>query len=400
MKDRCFTVGPETVRMLELGHPWVIADRYTKRWPQAKPGEVVPLCDEQGKVLVTALLEPNANVVARVLGSGSMKLDRDWLRTKVVQAIQLRDQYVDLSETTAFRLINGEGDGLPGLTVDRYGDYLMVQLYAESWKPHLALLVQVLEKECQSKGIYEKRRPQKTRELESVSESKKYSRLLAGSACAERLKVQENGLDFLVELEEGLNTGLFLDQRANRRDLMGRVAGKTVLNLFAYTGAFSVAAACSGATKVTSVDASGYYLKWAEENFSINRQNPRRHEFIVDDCLKALRQLQGQNRQFDVILMDPPSFSTTKKSRFTTRGGTSDLVAAALPLLAAGGLIITSSNHQKIDVADYLKELRRGALAQRCDMRVVRVMGQPEDFPFSLTCPEGRYLKYVMAVKS
>jgi 23S rRNA (cytosine1962-C5)-methyltransferase len=213
------------------------------------------------------------------------------------------------------------------------------------------------------------------------------------------LQVQENGLEFLVDLEEGLNVGIFLDQRVNRRDLMGRVAGKTVLNLFAYTGAFSVAAACSGATKVTSVDASGYYLGWAEENFSINRLNPRRHEFIVDDCLKALRHLQGQGRQFDVILMDPPSFSTTKNSRFTTRGGTSDLVAAVLPLLGAGGLLITSSNHQKVDLADYLKELRRGALQQRCELRVIRVMGQSEDFPFPLTFPEGRYLKYVMAVK-
>jgi len=399
MKDRQFIVGPETVRMLELGHPWVLVDRYTKRWPQAKFGEVVPLIDEQGKVLAMALLEPHAQVVARVLEFSPMKLGKEWLQGKVVRARQLREQYVDLSGTTAFRLINGEGDGLPGITVDRYGDYLMVQLYAESWKPHLPMLVQILDDEFHPRGIYEKRRPQKTRELEAVSDSKKYSRLLAGSACSGRLLVQENGLNFNVELEEGLNTGLFLDQRANRLDLMGRVEGKTVLNLFAYTGAFSVAAVCAGATRVTSVDASGYYLGWAEENFSINRQNPRRHEFIVDDCLNALRQLQGEGRLFDVVLMDPPSFSTTKKSRFTTRGGTSDLVAAALPLLSTGGLMVTSSNHQKVDLADYLKELRRGALQQRCDMRVVRVMGQPEDFPFPLTFPEGRYLKYVMAVK-
>ncbi len=399
MKDRQFIVGPETARIFELGHPWVLADRFTKGWPQAKSGELVPLVDQQGKLLAMALLEPKAHVVARVLEFGRMKLDKEWLQRKVARARLLRELHVDLSETTAYRLINGEGDGLPGITVDRYGDYLMVQLYAESWKPHLPLLVQVLDKEFAPRGIYEKRRPQKTRELEAVSDNKKYSQLLSGSAHSGRLQVQENGLAFLVDLEEGLNVGIFLDQRVNRRDLMGRVAGKTVLNLFAYTGAFSVAAACAGASKVTSVDASAYYLGWAEENFSINRLNPRRHEFIVDDCLKALRQLQGQGRQFDVILMDPPSFSTTKNSRFTTRGGTSELIAAALPLLVSGGLLITSSNHQKVDLADYLKELRRGALQQRCDLRVVRVMGQSDDFPFTLTFPEGRYLKYVMAVK-
>jgi 23S rRNA (cytosine1962-C5)-methyltransferase len=399
MKDRQFIVGPETARMLELGHPWVLADRYTKRWPQAKAGEVVPLTDDQGKLLAMALLEPPAQVVARILEFGPMQLGKGWLLSKVLQAKQLREQHIDLSGTTAFRLINGEGDGLPGITVDRYGDYLMVQLYAESWKPHLPLMTQVLDQAFQPAGIYQKLRPQKTRELAAVSESKKYSRLLAGAAHAGRLQVQENGLEFLIDLEEGLNTGLFLDQRVNRGDLMGRVAGKTVLNLFAYTGAFSVAAACAGAARVTSVDASGYYLGWAQENFSINRQNPRRHEFIVEDCLKALGRLQEEGRQFDVILMDPPSFSTTKKSRFTTRGGTSELVAAALPLLVTGGLLITSSNHQKVDLADYLKELRRGVLQQRCDLRVVRVMGQPEDFPFPVTFPEGRYLKYVMAVK-
>jgi 23S rRNA (cytosine1962-C5)-methyltransferase len=399
MKDRKFIVGPETERMLALGHPWVLGDRYTKRWPSAKVGEVVPLTNEQGKLLAVALLEPVAHVVARVLEFSSMKLGSEWVRGKVMQAKQLREQHIDLSDTTAFRLINGEGDGLPGITVDRYGDYLMIQLYAESWRPHLSLLIQVLQQVFSPKGIYEKRRTQKTRELEAVSDHKKYSRLLAGSACVGRLPVQENGLEFLVDLEEGLNTGLFFDQRVNRRDLMGRVNEKTVLNLFAYTGAFSVAAASSGAARVTSVDVSSYYLSWAEDNFLRNRINPRRHEFIVDDCMKTLRRLQGVGRKFDVILMDPPSFSTTKKSRFTTRGGTSALVSVALPLLVDGGLLITSSNHQKVDLADYLKELRRGALEQLCNLRVVRIMGQSEDFPFPLTYPEGRYLKYVMAVK-
>jgi 23S rRNA (cytosine1962-C5)-methyltransferase len=398
MKDKGFVVGPETVRMLELGHPWVIADRYTKLWPAGKAGDVVPLCDEKGRLLATALLDPRDRVVARVLQAGAMRLDRPWLQRRIEAAIALRERHADLEGTTAYRLVNGEGDGLPGVTVDRYGEHLMIQLYAASWKPHLADLVAVLQQLLSPAGIYEKFRPQQTRDL-GKDESKKYSRLLAGTPAPGRIKVLENGLSFLVELEEGLNTGLFLDQRNNRRDLMRRVEGKRVLNLFAYTGAFSVAAAAAGAEKVTSVDASGAYLEWARENFGANRLNPKRHDFLTGDCFAVLKELQKQGRLFDVILMDPPSFSTTARSRFTTSGGTSDLVALSLPMLAAGGLLITSSNHQKVDLADYLKELRRGALQAASELRVVSSVGQPEDFPYPVTFPEGRYLKYVMSVK-
>jgi 23S rRNA (cytosine1962-C5)-methyltransferase len=276
----------------------------------------------------------------------------------------------------------------------------MVQAYCSGWQVHLKLVTQVLQELLAPTGIYEKSRPQKTRELEAVSDSKKYGRLLAGTPAPNLLEVRENGLTFLVSLDKGLNTGLFLDQRRNRRDLMSRSKGRRVLNLFAYTGAFSVAAAASGASLVTSVDASPSYTEWAKANFGVNRLNPKKHEFLVGDCLKVLADLARQKKQYDIILMDPPSFSTTSKSRFTTRGGTSDMVAAALPLLTSGGLMITSSNHQKVDVADYLKEVRRGALQASCGLQVISLYGQPEDFPYPVTFPEGRYLKYAVCVKS
>lgn len=399
MKGGRFVVGPETVRMLELGHPWVIADRYTKKWPAARPGDVVELADEGGKCLATALLDPGDRVTARVLGAGRVRLDKAWVQGRIERAAALRDAHADLSETTAYRLVNGEGDGLPGLTVERYGAHLMVQTYTAAWRPHLSLVTAALQRTLSPAGIYEKFRPQQTRELEAKGGGKKYSRLLAGEAAPGRLPVRENGLEFLVTLEEELNTGLFLDQRVNRRDLMGRVRGKRVLNLFAYTGAFSVAAAAAGASKVTSVDASAHYLDWAQENFSANRLNPRRHEFVEGDCLAVLKEMRRQGREFDIVLMDPPSFSTTRKSRFTTRGGTAELAASALPLLVRGGLLITSSNHQKVDLADYLKELRRAALQAGSELRVIRTACQPEDFPYPVTFPEGRYLKYVVSVR-
>jgi 23S rRNA (cytosine1962-C5)-methyltransferase len=393
-------VGPETVRMLELGHPWVIADAYTGRWPAGKAGEVIELTDRQGRFLATALLDPQERIVARVLSRERMRLDQAWLTRCLQAAIELRRSHADLGDTTAYRLVNGEGDGLPGLTVDRYGDYLMVQLYSGCWRSHLELLTRVLNVLLSPAGIYEKSRPRKTRELEAVSDTKRYGRLLAGTPAPQRLEVRENGLTFMVSLEQGLNSGLFLDQRKNRRTLMFRVDGKRFLNLFAYTGAFSVAAAAAGARLVTGVDASPGYTEWARANFGANRLNPKRHEFIVGDCLDTLGELGRQGRRFDIVLMDPPSFSTTARSRFTTRGGTSDLVAAALPLLEENGLLIASSNHQKVDTADYIKELRRGALQAGSELRVIELAGQPEDFPYPVTFPEGRYLKYAVCVKS
>ena len=399
MKRSRVTVGAETERMLELGHPWVIADRHTRQWPAGRAGDLVELTDGRGRALATALLAPGERVVARVLGPPGLSLDAAWLEERVNRALSLRREHAALEETTAYRLVNGEGDGLPGLTVDHYGEHLMVQLYTRGWQRHLPLLVGVLQRVLQPAGVYEKFRPQQTRELAAEGDSKRYSRLLVGAPARGRLTVQENGLNFLVDLEEGLNTGLFLDQRENRRDFMARATGRTVLNLFAYTGVFSVAAAAAGATRVTSVDTSTAYLDWARENFGANRLNPRRHEFTVGDCFDLLAAYGREGRQFDIILMDPPSFSTTHKSRFTTRGGTSSLVAGALRLLSPGGLLITSSNHQKIDVADYLKELRRGVREAGGELRIIALRGQAADYPYPVGFPEGRYLKYVIGVR-
>ena len=335
-----------------------------------------------------------------MLARDRIRLDHSWLKRRLEAAVGLRRDHADLGDTNAYRLVNGEGDSLPGLTVDRYGDYLMVQLYCAGWRPHLKTLTHALQELFSPRGIYEKTRPRNTRNLEASSGAKNYGRLLIGAAAPERLVVRENGLDFLVELERGLNTGLFLDQRDNRRDFIRRAGRKRVLNLFAYTGSFSVAAVAAGAELVTSVDVSPTYTDWARANFGINRFNPKRHEFIIDDCREALHDLTRRGKVYDIIFLDPPSFSTTAKGLFTTRGGTSDLVATTLPLLNPGGLLIASSNHQKVDVADYLKELRRGALQAGCDLRVIALSGQPADFPYPVTFPEGRYLKYAVCVKA
>ncbi|MDY6849322.1 MAG: class I SAM-dependent rRNA methyltransferase [Thermodesulfobacteriota bacterium] len=391
-------VGPETVRMLELGHPWVIADRYTRRWPKGCAGDLVLLTDEKGRSLGCALRDPGDRVVARVISEKAVSLDQSWFEGMLRDAL-MRRRHADLGGTTAYRLVNGEGDGLSGVVIECYGDFLLIQLYTQAWEPYLDRIVAALVKVVGPRGIYLKTRPRQTRKLAAENRENRLGRHAWGERARFPLTVRENGLNFLVDLQEGLHTGLFMDQRHNRADLMKRIAGAHFLNLFCFTGAFSVAAAAAGAEHVVSVDASAAYLDWAKKNFRANGLDPQHHEFIAGDCFAVLADAERENRRFDVILMDPPSFSTTRSSRFTTRGGTSDLVASTLRLLSPGGLLICSSNHQKVDWAEFLKEIRRGALQAGSSPRVLSTRGQPEDFPFPVTFPEGRYLKYVMMEK-
>jgi 23S rRNA (cytosine1962-C5)-methyltransferase len=379
--------------MLRLGHPWVIADRYTARWPKTPCGALADLVDEAGATLGTALLDPGARVVARLLDSGRIVPDAAWFGTRL-QGAQAVRRWLELGDTTAWRLVNGEGDGLPGLTVDRYGDWLLLQLYTPAWVPHLPALGQALQEVFQPRGIYFKGRPMETRSKGATVKGE----LLAGREASRPLVVTEHGLRYEVDLAGELHTGLFLDQRANRRAFRRLATGQRVLNLFAYTGAFSVAAAAGGAVQVTSVDAAPRYLERARENFRLNGIDPGAHEFLAGDCFGELEKLHRSGRQFDLVLMDPPSFSTVRTSRFTTSGGTSDLVQGALALLPPGGLLITSSNHQKVDLVDYVKELRRGALTAGRTLQVIESAGQGGDFPWPVTFPEGRYLKYLVSV--
>lgn len=398
---RC-TVGAQTEQMLKLGHPWIIRDRYTDQWPAGVIGERIALHGEDGTLLAYALRDDDRRIVARVIdcprGGSVPRLNEHWFYARFEAAYKLRRCFVEPTLCDAYRLANAEGDMVPGLTVDVYAGFLLVQLYSRIWEPYREPMLEALQRLMCPQGVYEKFRPRKTRTLEQKGD-KRFSTLLLGQPAPDILQVKENGLLFEIDLKRGLHTGLFMDQRVNRKDIMPLCAGRRVLNLFSFTGAFSVAAAAAGATQVTSVDASALYQERAQHNFALNRLNPAKHEFIVGDCHKVLAQLAHKRRVFDLVIMDPPSFSTVGKNRFTTSGGTSNLVAAALGVLKEGGILVTSSNHQKVDLPEYLKELRRGALQAATPLRVIQASGQGPDFPFLVSCPEGRYLKYVIAVK-
>ena len=309
---RC-TIGPETARMLNLGHPWVIADRYTSRWPKAECGSMVELVTEKQHSLGTALYDPGARIVARSLSRAVVEIDRDWFVACLERAVRSRS-WIDFGATDVARLVNAEADGLPGLTVDRYADYLMIQYYTPAWERHLPTIAAALQEVYAPSGVYVKFRPRETRKLAAGKQKiPVQGRLLAGAAAPDDLSVRENGLYYHVDLVKDLNTGLFHDQRLNRLEFRRLSANCHVLNLFAYTGAFSVAAAAGGAKHVTSVDVSGRYLEWARKNFRLNQIDAESHEFVTGDCFSELDRLRKSGRHYDIVLMDPPSFSTTRK---------------------------------------------------------------------------------------
>ena len=319
--------------------------------------------------------------------------------------LALRWAVVDVHEspaelTNAFRLIHGAADGWPGWQVERLGDFLLSQSEAvltaaqsdqlSTWLKQLAL-----------RGAYHKRLDRRVRQSKTEQAS---PQLVLGEAAPERFTVRENGLAFELSFNEGYSYGLFLDQRDNRRRLLtGHIAagfplgispsGFHVLNTFAYTCGFSVAAARAGA-HTTSLDLSKKYLEWGRRNFTLNGLDPAAHDFIYGDVFDWLRRLAKKGRQFDAVLLDPPTFSQSKESGvFRAEKDYGRLVALALPLLKPGGVLFASTNCATLDPEEFLASIA-GALGQaRCRAVQEHYFPQPPDFP--ITRQEPAYLKTV-----
>ncbi|HWD18610.1 MAG TPA: pseudouridine synthase [Verrucomicrobiae bacterium] len=301
---------------------------------------------------------------------------------------QLRAAPIDPALTNAYRLVHGAADGWPGLYVDKWHDYLL----AESERP-LASSSLAFLRGLPAKGIYHK--------LRSRQPVKQPAQLIAGEPAPENFLARENGLQFQARFAESGSAGLFLDQRDNRRRLLtGYVAGgfelrepRAVLNTFAYTCAFSVAAAARGA-KVTSVDLSRRYLEWGRENFAANQMAPDQHEFLTGDAFRWLARLTRQQRQFDIVILDPPTFSRSKENGvFSVEKDYGRLLAAALPLVQPGGVLLASTNAATYPPKEFLLSVEQ-SLTQ-CRRRAARqhYIPQPPDFPIHHLEPA--YLKTV-----
>ncbi len=303
--------------------------------------------------------------------------------------LALRAAIVDPALTDAFRVLHGAADGWPGLYVDRFGEYLL----AQSAAPLSEAQGERVEKcalQLGSLAIYHK---------SLQREERAASQCLWGTPAPREITIRENGLRFVLRLDEGFSPGLFLDQRDNRRRFLTRhiaagfeiPAAPEVLNAFAYTCGFSVCAAAAGA-RVTSLDLSKNYLEWGRHNFSLKKIDPAGHDFIFGDVFDWLRRFARKKRFFDVIILDPPTFSRSKESGvFRAEKDYGALAAAALPLLRRGGILFASTNAADFAPEEFLESLTAAATPRRVTQR--HYVPQPPDFPIERTEPA--YLKTV-----
>lgn len=307
----------------------------------------------------------------------------------------LRKAIIDPASTDAYRLVHGAADGWPGWYLDRLGPWLLSQSATDPGKEQQRMLASM-----PASGAYHKHLSRKVGRLKAEEACPVH---LSGEIAPDRFVVRENGLRFELGFGEGYSVGLFLDQRDNRRRLLVNhvaagfplfpqgAAGRRVLNSFAYTCGFSVCAAASGAS-VTSLDLSRRFLDWGRRNFELNGLDPRAHDFIYGDAFDWLRRLQRKSRMFDAILLDPPTFSRTKDgSTFSATRDFGRLVHCALPLLAPGGVLFTSTNAAQLRPAAFLDAVH--AAVKGAGRRIERehYAPQPPDFP--ITRAEPGYLK-------
>ncbi|HTS18215.1 MAG TPA: pseudouridine synthase [Verrucomicrobiae bacterium] len=301
----------------------------------------------------------------------------------LVAATEFRELLFDGEQTAAFRLVSGEADGWPDVVVDSYDDHLLVQWQSREASEKGNELIQRLQEECRPRAIY----TQLTTKQERTP-----PQLASGTAMADRAVICENGVGFSIGFGEGLGAGIFLDQRENRRRLLRMpLTGRTVLNTFSYTCAFSVVAAKAGAV-TASVDLSKNYLEWGRENFRLNGIDPAGHGFIFGDAFEWLKRFAKRGQRWDVVIVDPPTFSTTKKGRvFQAARDYEELAALAMPLVAPGGWLLCSTNQRTLAAEEFETSIRKAA--KRCGRTMESLEFETVPFDFRLAPKERPYLK-------
>jgi len=319
---------------------------------------------------------------------GTLSMD-----SRIQAARALREGSIDLASTTVFRILNGDGDGVPGIFVDRYGDWAVSREPRETSAAVREKVYAALMDAWALRGVYEKGpaaagfHPERTPPDSAVM----------GEDAPEELEVRENGMLLLARLREGARPGVYADQRENRVFLGPLMRGGRVLNMFSYTGAFSVWAALSGAEETVSVDLSRRVLDWSQRNFRANGIDPARHRHVKADAFDYLGLARRKGFRFDLVILDPPTFATSGRGVFSARRDWPRLIEAALHVLLPGGRLAVSCNTRELSRREILAMIAAGMRGKRS--RVVKseaVLGLPPDFPVPPGSPEMAYLQFIV----
>ncbi len=388
MKAPEVQINPALRAKLSEGHPWVYRNQLVSGLQHTSGTWVRVRCAGWQAI---GLWDAASPIAIRVFSSATVP-DSRWIRQRVREAYALR-AIVRAQETTAWRWLFGESDGIPGMVVDVYGPYAVLQTYADSVEVLVPLVVEALRAEASLDGILIRRRPHDERDEGGAAS--KIERLW-GEWPPRDLVVAEHGLRFKANLHAGQKTGLFLDHRENRLTLQHFAAGKAVLNCFAYTGAFSVYALRGGASHVTSCDIAAGAIVDAQTNFALNGFEPDAHDFVTGDVFNLLEAYSASGRSFDVIVLDPPSFARARKHVEVAVRAYTRLNRLALQCLAPGGYLASASCTSQVSPDMFRALLAAAAARTGKRLTLVHDAGQAVDHPVAAHFPEGRYLKFMI----
>ena len=367
------------------GHPWIFSGAIGVVEGDRDAAGVADVYDDQRHWIARGLYNPRSQIRVRLLTAEQEAIDRDFFRRRLAQASALREKPL-AGITNGYRLVNGEGDFLPGLTVDRYADFFVCQFLTAGIEQFKEVIVDCLQEIFPAAGIFEKSEG-KVREEEGLEAS---VGVLAGAAPPDLIQIEEHGLKFAIDLRRGQKTGFFLDQRDSRLLLSTLAQDRTVLNCFAYSGAFSVYAFSGLAKQVISLESSRPALELAEKNLGLNGFTGAPGELLKADAFRYLKECRSG---FDVIVLDPPSLAPRRSDVTAATGGYKFLNLHALRLLEPGGLLLTFSCSQHLSLDLFQKVVFGAAVDARRRVAILKRLGHPLDHPVSLHHPEGEYLK-------
>jgi 23S rRNA (cytosine1962-C5)-methyltransferase len=390
VRGRGAKVSAAAARSLRGGHPWVFRDSLRRPLDGVEAGTTIRVDDEEGRVIGWGLVEPEGAVAVRLVSRDpDFRWDADAMAERVTAAAAYRKAHLPDTVRQCHRLVHGEADGLPGLAVDRLGDYLLMCTYSRAAHSYVDAILPVLESAFSPRGIYLQDRVRPV----TADETRPPAAHVAGKPAPVEFEVEEEGLRFVVDVTAPVSTGLFLDLREGRRLCESLAGGCEVLNLFSFTGAFALRALRGGAKRVVNVDSAARSHARCRQNLSASGMDPEACEALTGDAFKHLERMRSRQRLFDLVVVDPPPFSRVRNRAFSALRDWSELMNAVTAVVAPGGQVLVVSNASGLPEADLLSAVGEGALRGGRIARLVGERGLPPDFPVLPAFVEGRYLK-------
>lgn len=378
-------------KSLRRKHPWVFSRGISKVEGEPSLGETVDVFTHDGKWLAKAAYSPNSQIRARVWSFEKQEINKAFFVKRIKDAQLLREDIIERDGLTGYRLIAAESDGLPGITIDKYQDYLVCQLLSAGSEFYKQTLVEALLEVFPDCNIYE-RSDVAVRKKEGLEE---ITGVLHGEEPPKSVVIEENGIKISVDIVGGHKTGFYLDQRDSRQQAMKYVKDKEVLNCFSYTGGFGLYALKGGAKRVINADVSQPALDTAKFNAELNEFDisKKRAVFLNADVFKLLREYRDQGTKFDVVIMDPPKFVSSKNNLTSGANGYKDINMLAMQILKPGGTLLTYSCSGLMSADLFQKVIADAAVDSGRKVKFIERFEQAADHPTDSAYPEGFYLK-------